>query len=127
MQKVPFSIGNPGEDVPTIDVADLKSLWSIYRDMETRNVGGIGIRIIRDACSAGADIGAILYRSSMIDVLEICPGDLLARWKRSGEFNEVVFRVAATIPMKWVEGGVPQSHLPFDVDAFIQELQKESP
>ena len=70
---LPFSIGNPGEDVPTIDVADLKSLWSIYRDMETRNVG-VGIRIIRDACSAGADIGAVLYRGSMIEVLEICPG-----------------------------------------------------
>jgi hypothetical protein len=62
------------------------------------------------------------------------PGGLLARWKRSGEYDEVVFRVAATIPMKWMERGVPQSldsltfsHLPFDVDAFIQELQKESP
>jgi hypothetical protein len=130
LQEAPFSLGNPGEDVPTIDVADLKSLWSIYRDMETRNPGkrgAVGIGIIRDACSAGADIGAVLYRGSMLDVLEMCPGELLARWKRSGEFDEVVFRVAATIPMKWVEGGVPQSHLPFDVDAFIQELQKESP
>ena len=129
-RNLPFSIGNPGEDVPTIDVADLRSLWSIYRDMEVRNIGAlgsIGIRIVRDACSPGADIGAVLYRSSILTILEIYPGDLLARWKRSGEFDEVVFRVAATIPMKWVEGGVPQSHLPFDVDAFIQELQKESP
>jgi hypothetical protein len=126
-RNLPFSIGNPGEDVPTIDVADLKSLWSIDRDMETRNIGAIGIRIVRDALSAGADIGAVLYRSSILTILEIYPGDLLARWKRIGEFDEVVFRVAATIPMKWVEGGVPQSHLPFDVDAFIQELQKESP
>jgi hypothetical protein len=128
MQETRFPpVGNPGEDVPTIDVADFKSLWSIYRDMEARNVGSIGIRILRDACSAGADVGAVLYRGSMIDLMEMCPGDLLARWKRSGEFDEVVFRVAATIPMKWVEGGVPQSHLPSDVDAFIQELQKESP
>jgi hypothetical protein len=55
------------------------------------------------------------------------PGELLARWKRSGRFDEAVFRVAATIPMKWMEGGVPQSHLPVDLNAFMQELQKDSP
>jgi hypothetical protein len=39
--------------------------------METRNVGGVGISIIRDACSAGADIGAVLYRGSILQILEM--------------------------------------------------------
>ncbi len=77
-------------------------------------------------CSPGADIGAVTYRLAMLELLEMDPGELLARWKRSGEFEEAVFRVAATIPMKWMEIGVPQSSLPFDVDAFIQELQEKS-
>ena len=131
MQQAPFSpLGNPGEPVPTIDVADLKSLWSVYRDMEMRNPGkhgAVGVGIMRDACSVGADINAVWYRGAMLQMLDMFPGELLARWKRSGEFDEVVFRVAATIPMKWMQGEVPQSHLPLDVDAFIQELQKESP
>jgi hypothetical protein len=49
---------NPDEDVPTVDEVDLKSVWSIYQDIETRTPGknvGVDISIIRDACSAAAD------------------------------------------------------------------------
>ena len=131
MQETTFSpLGNPDEAAPTIDVADLKSLWSVYHDMEMRNPGkhgAVGVGIIRDACSVGANISAVWYRGAMLQMLDMFPGELLTRWKRNGEFDEVVFRVAATIPMKRMQGGVPQSHLPLNVDAFIQELQKESP
>jgi hypothetical protein len=81
---------------------------------------------IKRACSARADLPAVTYRSSMLGLLEMCPGDLLAPWKRGGALDEAVFKVAATIAMKWMETGVPQSGLPFDVDAFIQEVDKES-
>jgi hypothetical protein len=125
-----WPLGNPGEDVPTVDVANLKSVWSFYRDVEARNPGGgvgVAVELTRGACSAGSDIRAIWYRSALLQMLEMFPGELLARWKRSGRFDEAVFRVAATIPMKWMEGGVPQSHLPFDLGAFMRELQKDSP
>jgi len=119
--------GTPGEDVPTVDVADLKSVWSIYRDMEARNPGkqfGVDIDIIRGACSAGADIGAITYRCAMLGILEMLSAERLVSW-RANEFLAAVLKVAATIPMKWMETGVPQSGLPFDVDAFFQEVRKE--
>jgi hypothetical protein len=119
--------GTPGEDVPTVDVADLKSVWSIYRDMEARNPGkqfGVGIDIIRGACSAGADIGAVTYRCAMLGMLEMLSAERLVPW-RANEFLATVLKVAATIPMKWMETGVPQSGLPFDVDAFFQEVRKE--
>jgi hypothetical protein len=62
----------------------------------------------------------------MLQLLEMCPGKILDDWKRGGSFDEAVFRVAATIPLKWMEIGVSQSGFPLDVDSFIQELHKES-
>lgn len=121
--------GNAGEPVPAVDAADIKSVWTIHQDLRPRHprgAVGVDISIIKRACSPGADIRAVTYRLGMLELLEMCPGDLLAPWKRSGAFNEGVFRVAATIPMKWMEPGVPQSGFPFDVDAFVQELHKES-
>ncbi len=121
--------GNPGELVPTVDGADIKSVWTIHQDLKSRHPGGqvgVDISIIKRACNPGADIRAVTYRSAMLQLLEMSPGKILAAWKRGGSFDEAVFSVAATIPMKWMETGVPQSGLPFDVDAFIQELHKES-
>jgi hypothetical protein len=121
--------GNAGEPVPAVDGADIKSVWTIHQDLEAHHPGGVvgvDISILEKICSPGADICAVTYRLGMLELLEMCPGDLLAPWKRSGAFNEAVFRVAATIPMKWMEMGAPQSGFPFDVDTFLQELHKES-
>jgi hypothetical protein len=40
--------------------------------------------------------------------------------------HDAVFKVAARIPMKWMEAGVPRPDLPFDVKAFLQDVRKES-
>jgi hypothetical protein len=85
---------------------------------------GVDIDIIRGACSAGADIGAVTYRCAMLGILEMLSAERLVPW-RANEFLAAVLKVAATIPMKWMETGVPQSELPFDVDAFFQEVRKE--
>lgn len=121
--------GSPGEDVPIVDVADLKSVWGIHRDIEARHPGeqvGIGVDVLRRACNAGVDIGAVSYRLAMLGILAMSLSERLAPWKVDGEFPAAVFKVAATIPMKWMGIGVPQSSLPFDVDAFFQEVQKGS-
>ena len=121
--------GTPGEDVPTVDVADLKSVWSIYKAVEAMNPGkqgsvGVDIEIVRGACSAGADICAVTYRCAMLRILEMLYAERLVP-SRANEFLAAELKVAATIPMKWMETGVPQSGLPFDVDAFFQEVRKE--
>ena len=120
--------GNPGELVPTVDGADIKSVWTFHQDLQSRHAGGVAVEIsiLARTCSPGADIRAVTYRSAMLQLLEMCPGKILADWKRGGSFDEAVFRVAATIPLKWMEIGVPQSGFPLDVDSFIQELHKES-
>ena len=128
MQEARFLLGgSPGEDVSTVDVADLKALRSIYCDMETRNPGkkgALGISIIRAVCSPGADIGAVWYRCAMLQTLEMRCGDLLARWKRSGDFDEAVFRVASTISMKWIEVGGPAFAVAFRCGCLYPRIAK---
>jgi len=121
--------GTPGEPVPIVDAADLKSVWNFYRQIESEHPGGgigVDVELIKRACSAGADIWAVAYRCQMLWLLEMCRGDALITWKRSGQFDEAVLRVAAHIPMKWMEVGVPQPGLPFDADAFVEQVREQS-
>lgn len=122
---------NPGEDVPKVDMADLKAVQRLYKTVGAMNPGkqgvvGVDTDIVRAACSAGADIGAVTYRCGMLGLLRMLPGDLLAPWMNSGEFHDAVFKVAASIQMKWIEVGIPRPSLPFDVEAFLQEVRKAS-
>jgi hypothetical protein len=122
-------IGNPGEPVPSVGTGDLKSAWNIYKDIESRHPGkqvALGINVLQHACSATADLRAVTYRCGMLQVLERLHGALLARWKENGQLDNVVFSVAASIPMNWIAVGIPQWGLPFDVDAFFKQLRLES-
>lgn len=120
--------GHPGEPVATVSMADLKSAWQLYQDIKSQHPVSIPeIGLIERVCGPGADIRAVVYRLQMLGFLEILNGDRLAAWKQNGRPHEAVFSVVATIPMKWMEVGVSQSSLPFDVDTFFQEVQKESP
>ena len=120
--------GTPGELVPVVDAPDLKSAWNLFRQIESEDPSGgigVGMELIKRVCSPGADIGAVAYRCQMLWLLEMCRGDALIAWKRSGQFEEAVFRVAANIPMKWMAVGVPQPDLPFGADAFIEQLREQ--
>ena len=121
--------GNAGDAVPAVDVADLKSVWTIYRDIESAHPGrktAVDSRLIEGACSASADIHAVMYRLWMVGFLETMPGNLLAKWKENERVDDAVFRVIARVPMKWMETGVPQSEMPLDVQSFLEELRQES-
>ena len=122
--------GNPGEPVPTVDVADLKSVWAIYHDIESRHPEGktgVDSALIERACSAGADTHAVIYRLWMLGFLEMLPGNVLGKWKEQERLDDAVFRIIARLPMKWMEMGIPRSELPFDVQSFLEELRQESP
>lgn len=124
-----WSLRHSGEPVPTVNVADFKSVWAIYQDIESRHPRGtVGVDsgVIEQVCSPGADIRAVTYRCGMLQILEMVRGDLLVTWKQNGQFQDAVFRIAARIPMNWIGEGMSQS-LPFDVDAFFEEVRKESP
>jgi len=125
-----FLGGNPGEPVPTVDMTDLKSVWTIYRDIESMHPGrktAVDSTIIERACSTEVDIPALIYRLWMLGFLELLPGNLLDRCKKNERFDDVVFKVMAKMPMKWAPVGVPQSKPPFDVESFFDQLRQELP
>jgi hypothetical protein len=49
---------------------------------------------------------------------------LLAAYKRDGELSDVVFRVAATIPMKRMEMGVEYQEPPLDMQEFVKQIEQ---
>ena len=59
----------------------------------------------------------------MLGLLLIVPGELLGPWQQGETLSEIVFKVAARIPMEWLETGAQRQGFPFDVDAFLQELR----
>ena len=81
---------------------------------------------MEDVCGTGADVGAIAYRSMMLQFLEMACSDQLAAWNDGGVVKDAVFRLAGRVPTQWLAEGVPQSEFPFDVDLFFRELQLES-
>jgi hypothetical protein len=85
----------------------------------------IGMDFYQRACSPGADTDAVWYRASMLQLLA-GPVGLLTPWLHEGELPDAVFQVAATFPMKKLSVGVPQQGLPFDVQAFLELIEKRN-
>jgi len=123
-----FQLGPPGGPVPSVVSADLKAVWEKHERIVSRHPPGsvaTGRGVFEGVCSPGADMRAIGYRCTMLSLLEYFEGDRLAAWKESGQFQEGVFKVAATIPMTWIAEELATS-LPFDVDAVFAELRRSS-
>jgi hypothetical protein len=55
--------------------------------------------------------------------LEVAPE--LASLRQDGELTQAALKVGAQFPMTWVAVGA-EGQMPFDLEAFIAEVQKES-
>jgi hypothetical protein len=114
--------------VAAVDPADLHNVWAMQREAQV-NYPNQGIAIDMDfyqrACGPGADTDAVWYRVSMLHLLA-GPVGLLTPWLHDGELADAVFQVAATFPMKRPPVGVPQQGLPFDVQAFLELIEKRN-
>lgn len=118
-----------GKPVPAVNAVDFKSVWAIYQDIESGHRSGVGFdSMIEHACSPGADIDAVRHRCGLLWLLDWFCGDLLSTWKHNGQFQDSVFKVAARIPMNLMGEGLIHSIPPemCDVDAFLEELRKDS-
>ena len=96
----PRFCGPPGDSVPVVDSSDLKAAWGVYHDLkESHPEGRVGVStsVIEHACRPGADIRAVTYRSGMLGLLLIVPGELLGPWQQGETLSEIVFKVAARI------------------------------
>jgi hypothetical protein len=78
--------------------------------------GVIGVALIARACSRGANLPAVWFRYTRLRWL--ARQGVLAEWQRGTDFDDAVYRVAATIPM---------SGLQLDQEAFVQRLRCETP
>lgn len=117
--------GSQEGPVATVRADDLRSVWKLFRDTEARNPGqctAIGNTVFQNVCSPGADAVAAWYRAGMLWMLKMFPESPLARWTHDGEFDDVVFEVAATFPMKRMATGVVYDAPPFDVEEFVKQI-----
>ena len=116
--------GEPGTPVPAADPEDLKAVWRVYRDTELRHPGqrvGVDMNVLEQVCKSGSDVDAVVFRNMMLLLLRSVMPESLAPWTKNDELDEVVFRVAADIPMEWL-GREERRGLPFDVDEFFRRV-----
>ena len=111
-----------GDTVPAVSPEDLKKLFQLFRDVQSRGVGAIDMRMYERACSSGADVQSVWFRAAILEGLKQMHPELIARWTRNGEFDDAVFQVAATFPMQKMKTGVVREGLPFDVDEFVRQV-----
>jgi hypothetical protein len=125
---------NPGEIVATVNPADIKALWQIRREAEARNPGQqVAIGGLDRTCSAGADVYSTGYRATILALLyhaveqrpEESEAQTLAKWKHGDELDDAIFRVMATIPIRWIPKDGMQG-LPFDGGDFIKRVEQEA-
>jgi hypothetical protein len=113
--------------VPPVDPADVQAVWRFMCSMRpglgdsTGDVQGaeycasnvsIGIDLIAQNCSEGADAYAVFFRTSLLGVL--LRMGLLSPWEHDGELAATVFEAAAKVPIASLEG--------FDPGALLEML-----
>lgn len=99
----------------------------VYRDTELRHPGkrvAVGMAVVEQVCKGGSDVDAVVFRNMMLLLLRSVMPESLASWTKDDEFEEVVFRVAADIPMEWL-GREGRKGLPFDPDEFFRRVRGE--
>jgi hypothetical protein len=123
MSEIDVFFGKAGEPVPVVDVADIKAMWTNFRELEAQHPRGVGVEagIFKQLCSPGADIRAVSYRCQMLGLLEMM---LRPVWT-GGEISASAFKVAASIDMHWMAVGIPQNGFPFSLEEFLGEVQRE--
>jgi hypothetical protein len=121
-------LGKAGELVPAVDPDDIKAVWKLRREHEARFQGkrvGIGRGLVESICKAGADVRAVCYRATMLQLIQRFAPEKLVSWLTpEGEPSETVFQATAQVAMTWIpEGG--QQGLPIDEEQFFRIVRGE--
>ena len=104
-----------GTAVPSVDVDDLKRLHDLGVETTKRSCGKDGILSVESvarACSSEADLPAVWLRHTQLRSL-VRKG-LLEEWQHGTDLDDVIFRLAATIPLSGAE---------LDEEAFVRQLR----
>jgi len=118
--------GARGNDVTAVNSDDLRKVWKMMRDLQAPTPAGpsgsSSSGLYESVCSPGANVVAVWYRASMLEVLQMLPGNPLTPWSREGQLDDTVFKVAATFPMKKLPIGLVKDGLPFDVQELVKQI-----
>jgi|SRR5271165_4189421 len=104
-----------GATIPPVAKDDLRVLHEISVDMAKRHLGKDGVasvNVMARACSTGANLPAVWFRYTRLRAL--VKQGVLAEWQHNTGFDDVVFEVAATIPMNGLQ---------LDQGSFVQRLR----
>jgi hypothetical protein len=118
--------GARGNDVTTVNSIDLRNVWKMIRDSRARTPavqsGSFSSGLFENACSPGANVVAVWYRASILEVLQMLPENPLMPWSREGELDDAVFQIAATFPMKKLPISLVKNGLPLDVQELVKQI-----
>lgn len=104
-----------GATIPSVDAQDLKSLHELCVERAKRYCGKDGVISLEataKACGCDANVPAVWLRHTQLRALY--RQGMLAEWQHGTELEDVVFRLAATIPMSGVQ---------LDQERFMRELR----
>jgi hypothetical protein len=116
-----------GGSVPPIEPADLRSVWTMQREIQALHPGQqmmISAEKYKQACGPEADVRAVYERVSHLWMLQEV--GVLATWLHDGVPDDAVFHVAATIPMSRMQIGVAYQQPPFDLEEFIKQIEERT-
>jgi hypothetical protein len=126
----PFSWFSGRGPVAPVDPADLRSVWEMQHNAQRNapnlapnQTAAISSGLYQQACSPGADVAAVWYRVSMLQLLA-GPSGLLTPWLHDDELPDAVFNLAATFPMRKLSFGEANQGFPFDAQEFIKQLER---
>jgi hypothetical protein len=75
--------GTPGEPVPTVDAKDIRAVRKLTQRTAARHPEtcvAIGIELIARVCSPGADVKAVWWRGTRVQMLNMLLRNLLSGW-----------------------------------------------
>jgi hypothetical protein len=104
-----------GAAIPPVDEQDLRCLHELCVERAKRYCGKDGVVSLNSialACSPDANLPAVWLRHTQLRSL--FRQGLLAEWQHGAALDDVVFRLAATIPMRGIH---------FDQEVFVRHLR----
>ena len=104
-----------GSSVPPVNSDDLRRLHEMCEYVAKQHpdsVRAISVAVIASVCSPGANLPAVWFRYARL--MALAKQGVLAEWQHSAALDDVVYQVAATIPMNGFQ---------FNRVEFVQRLR----
>jgi hypothetical protein len=121
MEGLDALIGKAGDPVPVVDPADMKAMREFEQGLKKRHPDepfGVGMGLLQQVCSPGADVRAVSYRLNLLAMLEM----MLEATYPGGHVSDHALNIAAEMELTWMPVGVPQKSMGFNVEAFLGQV-----